>query len=109
MRCRQRRRRHLRRMARSNDAPGADRPSRRAKALHDLFIRLVAKPGPLRPLDAAVRIYLDAAAPKARGALHVEDLDVTFVPNRHQLQRRQKAGAEIEGMRYEADAHLVGK
>ena len=54
---------------------GGTAPSRHAVPLHHFPVRHVAEAGPLRHFDKAIRIGIDAAAPKAGGALHVEDLD----------------------------------
>src|ERR1700682_5613484 len=54
-------------------------PSRNAIPLHDFLVRLVAQPGPLGQRDGAIGIGIDAAAPKAGGAVHVEFLDEAAV------------------------------
>ena len=40
---------------------------------------------------------------------HVEHLNEAIVPERKQLQRRQKSRSEIRGMRNDVDASLVGQ
>src|SRR6266436_5148830 len=85
------------------------RRSRNAVSLHDVLVRFIAEPRPLRHLDTAGRIGIDAAAPEARGALHVEDFDEVVVTERHELQRRQKARPEIGRMRNKLDAQLIGE
>src|SRR5215831_9151175 len=80
-----------------------------AVLFHDLHVRLITETGAMRHLDQAGRIHSDATAPQARGALHMENLDNTVVPERQELQRREQAGTEIWGMRDDLDAKLVGK
>jgi hypothetical protein len=81
-----------------------------AVLLHDGLVGLVTEPRPLRHLDIALGIDIDAAAPQACGALHVEHLDeACVIAQRHQLQRRQQARPEIRRMRRQPDAELVGQ
>ena len=52
-------------------------------------VRLVAEPRPLVYRDGAIRIYIDAVAPKARSAIHEKHFDEGgIVAQRHKLQRR---------------------
>jgi hypothetical protein len=97
-----------RRVASTSNSP-REIPNR-AYAFHDGSVRLIAKSGPLRDLDVAIAVDVDAAAPQACGALHVEYLDEAgVVAQRHQLQRRQQARPEIRRMRRQPDAEFVGQ
>src|SRR6185312_9213877 len=75
--------------------------------LHHLEVRIVAEAGALRHRDIAIGIGIDAAAPQAGGAFHVEDLDQTFAADRHQVQRGEEAGPEIRRVRNDLDPEFV--
>src|SRR4030081_3421626 len=87
---------------------GGLRSLRNAVTIDDSLVRLVAEPWSLGYRDGAIRIYIDAVAPKTCGAVHKKHFDKTgIVAQRHKLQCGQKSRPEIGGVWRELDAHFI--